>query len=108
MTKEIDTLGLSYTTNKVAALEVHVGRSISEIIAELQSEKGASLATLRAAVAAGRIRFPDALIGHIAVQMELGDAGRLIDEYGTAVVGSAVGAQLGDFLRTLSAEREAA
>lgn len=99
----MNNFGLSYNVNKVAAVEKTMGRPLSALVKELQSEDGASLSTLRALVAGGRMRYPEL---DMSMTMELPLAGTMIDKHGTAAISGAVGRALGDFLKELSEARD--
>ncbi len=85
-------MNLKFNANGLAAAEKSLGKPLVAILAELESEDGTSLSTLRALVAAGRM---GALYANLpAVFLDEFAAGRLIDEHGTAKVAEAVGKAL--------------
>lgn len=84
-----DKLTLTYDANKLCDAERLAGRPLAAMLAELESDEGASLTTLRALYAAGMINvsYPYLPAGPWHAEM----AGRAIDRHGTARCAEAVG-----------------
>lgn len=83
---------LVFNANGLAAAEQSLRKPLVAILAELESEEGCSISTLRALVAAGRM---GALYANLpAVFLNEFEAGHLIDEHGTAKTAEAVGKAL--------------
>lgn len=95
---------LVFNTNVLAAAELSLRKPLISILAELESEEGCSLSTLRALVAAGRygVEYPRRH-SFFPVFIDETTAGRLIDEHGTGTAAEAVGKALKAYL-----ERDAA
>lgn len=86
---------LNFTANALTAVEAALGKPLVAVLAELETEEGASLTTLRALVAAGRF---GALYPKLpAAFLDEHSAGRLIDEYGPAVAAAAVGEAIEEY-----------
>lgn len=100
-----------FTTYGLALCEHHLGKSISDIIAEAQSEAGLSLRTLSALAAAKGLRQFIAGLGFDVYSMQFNQAVARatddIDTRGAAVVGAEVGAALGQYIEKVLAERGA-
>lgn len=101
-----------FTTYGLALCEHHLGKPISGIIAEAQSEAGLSLRTLSALAAAKGLKqfIPGLTIDIYSLQFRQAVDGAMkdIDTRGAAVVGAEVGAALGEYIEEVMAEREAA
>lgn len=82
-------MNLTFTANTLCAAERAIGKPLVAILAELESDAGASLTTLRALVAAGRHGAMYASLP--AVYLDEFSAGRLLDEHGTTASAEAVG-----------------
>lgn len=104
-------LKFTYEVNGLVLVERYLGRKFADIIAEMRSESGLSLNTLRALVAAnsGTVTFGGASYWsspHVSAdiayaeyeQRRLGRAGVTIAEHGIQKTAEAVGAGLRAFL----------
>jgi len=85
-------MNLTYTANTLCAAEKSAGKPFIAMIAEMESDEGVSLTTLRALVAAGRAgdlygSMPLIFLDEMA-------AGNLIDDHGTEACAAAVGKAL--------------
>ena len=85
-------MNLRYNANVLCAVEHAVRKPLVEVLAELESDGGTSLSTLRALVAAGQYgaTFPN----FPATMLDEYQAGHLIDKHGTAACAEAVGKAL--------------
>lgn len=104
-------LDLHYTVSTCCLAEASLGKPLASIFEELQSEEGASLKTLRALVAAGRVhKFPGyAIANHMGGMLQQCfdevAAGKLIEKHGLDAVASQVGLALGAFIAKLTGKR---
>jgi len=90
-------MDLKFTANSVCAAERALGKSFGDILAELDSDQGASLSTLRALVAAGQLGDKYAGLHPMFLSVLRPDeyeAGKLIDAEGVEVAATAVGTAL--------------
>ena len=91
-------MNLKFDTNVLAAAEESLRKPLVAILAELESEEGASLSTLRALVAAGTYRTKYPSMDFLPVILDEPSAGRLIDDGGTTAAAEAVGKALREFV----------
>lgn len=96
-------MNLKLTANALCAVEQSVKKPFVDIIAELESEGGASLSTLRALLAAGIAvgRYPNMPFLHL----DTDEAGRVLDERGIHAVATEVGKALRAYFDTVRAAR---
>ncbi len=85
-------MNLTYTANTLCAAEKSAGKPFIAMIAEMESDEGVSLTTLRALVAAGRAG--DLYGAMPVVFLDEMSAGKLIDDHGTEACAEAVGKAL--------------
>lgn len=93
---------MRFSINRLVVVEGILRKPIREVLEEIQSEAGASLATLRALVAVGRMRY-DFAHSAVAPCVDLSEAGLEIERVGVEVAGQRVGAALGKLLAKLDA-----
>ncbi|MFG1396136.1 hypothetical protein [Roseixanthobacter pseudopolyaromaticivorans] len=96
------TLTLAFDVNSIVAAETALGAKIADIIAELRSETGASLRTLRALVAASQI--DKHMARYVSLPIREGEyrkATEIIERHGTGATTEAVGLALAAFLVTM-------
>lgn len=100
----------NFTLGSIAAAEARLKMKITDIIAEMTSDTGLALRTLRTLMAAGLSPYAK----HRALQDMFAEewivdsehkADRLIMRFGTAACAAAVGPDLGAFLLTLEGPR---
>lgn len=107
---ETNDLNLRYTVNVMCLAEASLGKPLSVIFEELESEQGASLMTLRALVAAGRVHlntpFRTALVPGINAPLtpfyDENAAGKLIDDHGINEVAGQVGVAIRGFVKKIA------
>lgn len=94
-------MNLTFTANTLCAAERAIGKPLVAILAELESDAGASLTTLRALVAAGRhgAMYPTMPV----IYIDEPAAGRLIDDRGTTASAEAVGKAFKEYFARNSA-----
>lgn len=85
-------MNLAYNTNLLCAAEKSAGKPFIAMIAEMESDEGVSLTTLRALVAAGRAG--DLFGAMPVVFLDEMAAGKMIDVHGTEACAEAVGKAL--------------
>jgi hypothetical protein len=94
-------MDIKFTANAICAAERVIGKPFGAIIGELESEDGASLSTVRALLAAGRVgaRYADMStirLDHF-VAFEEAAAGTMIDAEGVDAVAAALGTALREY-----------
>lgn len=109
-TETPEPLNLTFTVNALCVAETRLRKPLVAILEELQSEEGASLNTLRALVAAGRIAHTHPAYaaagfdGAIGACYNQAKAGEIIDRHGIDFVAAAVGTSLRAFVGTISGQ----
>ncbi|MFC3207204.1 hypothetical protein [Aquamicrobium soli] len=96
-------MNLKFNANALCAVERALKQPFAAIIAELESEAGPALSTLRALLAAG---IASAKWGDfVTVAMDEAEAGRLIDQRGVDAVALEVGKALREYFVTVGLAR---
>jgi NADH:ubiquinone oxidoreductase subunit F (NADH-binding) len=100
MTTATKDLVLTFNVNRLVLVEKTLGRTIAQIVEELES--GApSLGTMRALLAAGTMDGRFLAVTGMAFPLDLGAAGTAMERHGTKAVSAAIGGAMADFLSNL-------
>lgn len=97
---------LHYSIARLFAVERYLGRKVSDILAEMNSDTGTSITTLSALIAAGRIdKTHEGVLGtdglELPLRVLLTHATDLIERHGVQTAAAAMATALGAFLPTV-------
>lgn len=95
------TIRLAFDVDRVVAVERDIGRKLSEIVREAESDTGMALGTLRALLAAGTAPRWPAQLGIPLAGHDFARANGLLQDHGLAACAEAVGKALGAFIRRI-------